>query len=169
MTHSTCLNALDWDNAPAGTTHALVDDASGHVLGWIDANNGLVAFDALFNCEWVNMHHDFPRNTQQSWVVRPEPEQAPKQPSESTGGDNDYYLVHVTHSKRLGKYSAECEDIIRALGMTFDEGEAFKAIWRSAQIRNKGGKPGDSEIRNAQKVKHFGQGMELDAIRRAAM
>ncbi|MGH1461275.1 MAG: hypothetical protein ACRBB6_04485 [Neptuniibacter sp.] len=90
-----------------------------------------------------------------------------KTPSEkeSSGGDNNYYLVTVTHPKRLTPcpYQAECEDIIRALDMTFDEGEAFKAIWRNAALRKGGGKAGDSAIRNGQKVQHYGGGMILHA------
>jgi len=78
---------------------------------------------------------------------------------QSSGGDNDYWLVDITHPKRLKAYTAECEDIIEALGMTFQEGEAFKAIWRKCADRFGNGKPGDTPLRNAQKVAHFGQRM----------
>jgi hypothetical protein len=85
----------------------------------------------------------------------------------SSGGNTDYYTVKITHPKRLEVSEVECEDIIRHLNMTFDEGEAFKAIWRNAALRMGGGKPGDTEIRNGEKVEHYGKGMQLDAKRRA--
>lgn len=80
-----------------------------------------------------------------------------------SGLDNDYYLAYVKHPKRdeLTAYIAECEDIIRALDMTFDEGEAFKAVWRNAALRMGAGKEGDSQLRNAEKVEHYGRGMGI--------
>lgn len=80
-------------------------------------------------------------------------------PSESSGGDNDYWLLTIHNPKRLAPYEAECEDIIEALEMTFQEGEAFKAIWRKCGERLGNGKPGDTALRNAEKVAHFGQRM----------
>lgn len=82
-----------------------------------------------------------------------------KPKGESSGGDNDYWMREITHPKRLEPYVAECEDIIESLGMTFQEGEAFKAIWRKAALRLGFGKPGDSDKRNAEKIAHFGQRM----------
>jgi len=82
---------------------------------------------------------------------------------ESSGGDSNYYLAHITHPKRLDPHITECEDIIRALDMTFDEGEAFKAIWRNAAMRLGGGKLGDSAVRNGEKTQHYGGGMILHA------
>lgn len=77
----------------------------------------------------------------------------------SSGGDNDYWLIPVPHPKRLEPYVAEAEDIIEALEMNFQEGEAFKAIIRKCKLRMGDGKPGDTELRNAEKVAHFGQRM----------
>lgn len=56
---------------------------------------------------------------------------------ERTGGKVNYYLAQVTNPQReeQAPYQAECEDIIQALGMTFDEGCEFKAIWRTAAAR----------------------------------
>jgi hypothetical protein len=69
----------------------------------------------------------------------------------------DYYLCEVNHPKRGTPYIAECEDIIYALGMNFEEGEAFKAVWRRATLKKYGiGKTGDSPKRNAQKVHYYG-------------
>ncbi len=79
---------------------------------------------------------------------------------ESSGGDNDYWVARISHPKRLEPYDAECEDLIEHFQMTFQEGEAFKALWRKGQARIGNGKPGDSPLRNAQKVRHFGARME---------
>lgn len=82
-------------------------------------------------------------------------------PAVSSGGDNDYWLLHIAQPKRkeLKPYTVECEDIIEAFEMTFQEGEAFKALWRKCNARLGNGKPGDTPLRNAEKVAHFGQRM----------
>lgn len=74
-----------------------------------------------------------------------------------TGGRVNYYLVHVAHPQREDQsaYQAECEDIIQALGMTFDEGCLFKALWRSAAARKGNGKPGSSDVYDAEKMVHY--------------
>ena len=82
--------------------------------------------------------------------------------AKGTGKDVNYYLVDISDPKRLSPYTAECEDIIEALGMTFAEGCAFKAIWRSAAARTLGlVKPGhDVEgIYDAEKVEYYGRRM----------
>jgi len=75
-----------------------------------------------------------------------------------TGGRVNYYLVKVAHPRREEQdpYQAECEDIIHALGMTFDEGCAFKALWRTAAARQQNGKPGHSPVYDMEKVVHYG-------------
>lgn len=83
-----------------------------------------------------------------------------------TGRDSDYYLVDVPEPKRLKPYKAECEDIIEALEMSFQEGEAFKAIWRKAAARRGNGKPGASPLYDAQKVAHYGGRMQAMEDRR---
>jgi hypothetical protein len=74
-----------------------------------------------------------------------------------TGLKVNYYLVNVTHPQREDQppYQAECEDIILALGMTFDEGCLFKALWRSAAARQGNGKPGHKAIYDAEKMVHY--------------
>lgn len=56
--------------------------------------------------------------------------------SQKTGGSNDYYSADVTNTLdgRPG-YTVQCLEVIETLGMTFAEGEAFKAIWRSCAAR----------------------------------
>ena len=72
-----------------------------------------------------------------------------------SGGLNDYWLVNVQKPQRGGNpYQAECDDIIFALNMTFDEGEAFKAIWRTCTARLGYGKKGNTALYNAQKLVH---------------
>ena len=80
-------------------------------------------------------------------------------PETSSGGDNDYWIAEITNPKRLTPYKAECEDLIELFQMSFQEGEAFKALWRNGQMRIGNGKPGDSHLRNAEKVAHFGSRM----------
>ena len=90
--------------------------------------------------------------------------------NKGTGKDVNYYLVDVPDPKRLPPYTAECEDIIEVLGMTFAEGNAFKAIWRSCAARTLGLlKPGhDSEgIYDAEKTVYYGGRMVVQRKRDA--
>ena len=79
------------------------------------------------------------------------------EPTKLTGGKVNYYLVRVPHPQRENQvpYQAECEDIIRALNMTFDEGCEFKAIWRTASARLGNGKPGQTALYDAEKRVHY--------------
>ena len=79
--------------------------------------------------------------------------------TELTGGFVNYYLVEVKHPQRVEQapYQAECEDIIRALNMTFDEGCEFKAIWRTAAARLGNGKPGQKARYDAEERVHYAQ------------
>lgn len=74
-----------------------------------------------------------------------------------TGGKVNYYLVEVKAPQREGQapYQAECEDIIQALGMTFDEGCAFKSLWRTAAQRQGNGKPGQEILYDREKLVHY--------------
>lgn len=80
---------------------------------------------------------------------------------EYTGKDVSYYLVSIATPKRLGPYTAECEDIIEALGMTFAEGCAFKAIWRKCAARTLGiAKAGyKGGLYDAEKAQYYGARM----------
>ena len=75
----------------------------------------------------------------------------------SGGGFTNYYLVTVAHPQRpeQAPYQAECEDIIEALELNFDEGNIFKEIWRSANARKGNGKAGNTELRGAEKISHY--------------
>ena len=80
---------------------------------------------------------------------------------ENTGGPVSYYRVDIKHpATAKSEYTAECIDVIEALNMTFEEGDAFKAIWRKAAARTLGKqKDGDTPLRNAEKVAYYGQRM----------
>lgn len=79
------------------------------------------------------------------------------EPTKLTGSKVNYYLVQVPYPQRETQvaYQAECEDIIRALNMTFDEGCEFKAIWRTAAARMGNGKLGQTALYDAEKRVHY--------------
>lgn len=70
----------------------------------------------------------------------------------------NYYQVPVPEPMNpdLKPYVAECADIIEALGMTFNEGEAFKALWRGAAARTLGIVKNTAQY-DADKAAHYGQ------------
>ena len=73
-----------------------------------------------------------------------------------TGGSSDYYKAEVAHPTTApDAYTAECNDIIEALGLDFAEGNIVKAIWRSAKAREGEGKSGNSASYDAEKVFFF--------------
>jgi len=81
---------------------------------------------------------------------------------EYTGGSVNYYKCFVASPTTLDlPYYAECNDIIEALGMTFAEGNAFKAIWRRCAARTYGSmkKGYDNGLYDAEKVVFFGERM----------
>jgi len=80
---------------------------------------------------------------------------------EYTGGSVSYYSVAVARpTSRGAAYTAECNDIIEALGMNYAEGNAFKAIWRRCAARMGKSKAGYKDgLYDAEKVVFFGQRM----------
>lgn len=74
-----------------------------------------------------------------------------------SGGRVNYYLCPVPHPQREEQpaYVAECEDLIKYLGLTPDEANIFKEIWRSANARKANGKPGHTAIYGAEKIVHY--------------
>lgn len=90
---------------------------------------------------------------------------------QKTGGSVDYYKCHVADpiDPNAKPYTAESIDIIEALGMTFAEGEAFKAIWRTCTGRMGGAVKADNKaLYNAEKVEFFGARMVRAARRSEA-
>lgn len=79
-----------------------------------------------------------------------------------TGGSSSYYTVKIvsTTTPYALPYTAECNDIIEALGMNFAEGNAFKALWRRAAQRTLGKRKAgakDDGLYDAEKVEFFGK------------
>jgi hypothetical protein len=78
--------------------------------------------------------------------------------AEYTGGSSSYYKVDVVNPTTSDvPYQAECNDIIEALGLTFTEGNIFKAIWRIAADRNGKKKKGNNSVYDAEKVVFFAE------------
>lgn len=84
---------------------------------------------------------------------------------EYTGSSVSYYRVEVLNPTSGGKpYTAECNDIIEALGMNFAEGNAFKAVWRACAARMGKMKKGYTDgVYDAEKVEFFGHRMVVMA------
>ena len=96
---------------------------------------------------------------------------AEEKQAQKTGGSVDYYKCHVADpiDENHPPYTAESIDIIEALGMTFAEGEAFKAIWRTCTGRLGGAVKADNKaLYNAEKVEFFGARMVRAAKRSEA-
>lgn len=87
-----------------------------------------------------------------------------------TGSRVSYYLAPVKHPQREDQpaYVAECEDIIQALQMDFNEACEFKAIWRTAAARLGNGKPGSKALYDAEKRLHYAGRSVLVEKRRAS-
>ncbi len=87
---------------------------------------------------------------------------------EFSGLNVNYYLLDIKDPKRLAPYQCECEDIIEALGMSFAEGNVFKALWRSCNMRQHGvGKRGqdDAGVYDGEKVKYYGERVYVQRVR----
>lgn len=80
---------------------------------------------------------------------------------ESQGTQCEYYECPVDYPQnpRQGEvaYIANCEDLIQALGMTFDEGCEFKSLWRRARARQGFVKAESTAVRDAAKAVHYAQ------------
>ena len=101
--------------------------------------------DSVADCPELQRQRDTAR-----WRGLPLPEQP------LSGGSNDYYKVTVARpTSGIEPYTAECNDIIEALQMTYAEGNAFKAIWRHALARRGIGKQGNTQKYEAEKAEFF--------------
>lgn len=86
---------------------------------------------------------------------------------EYTGGSVSYYQIDVLHPTTPGRdpYVAECNDVIEALGMSYAEGEAFKALWRMCAARQGKSKRGyDTAKYDAEKVIFYGNRILGDIV-----
>jgi hypothetical protein len=86
---------------------------------------------------------------------------------EYTGGPTSYYEINIEHPHKAKRkpYITECLDIIEALGMSFAEGEAFKALWRMCAARQGKSKKGYNDQKyDAEKVAFYGQRILDDVV-----
>lgn len=76
---------------------------------------------------------------------------------ESSGGSCEYYKVLIENPTTAKEtYTAECNDVIESLDMTYAEANMFKEIWRSAAARTLGkAKEGHTAKRGADKIVFF--------------
>lgn len=81
-----------------------------------------------------------------------------RQVRKDSGAHASYYCITIHRPKSGGAaYMAECQDIIEALGMDFNEGNVFKALWRRAAARLGNVKKGNEDpLYDAQKIKFYG-------------
>jgi hypothetical protein len=141
----------------------------------IEFSEGLLEFGKIYTATGEYMGTDYVlQGSYGTWskdrfeIVKEEPVQHPplaeqNVEQEYTGGSVSYYSVPIDHPTDPEKnpYTAECNDIIEALGMNYAEGNAFKAIWRSCAARKLGNakKGYDDGLYDAEKVVFFGQRM----------
>ena len=101
-------------------------------------------------------------------AVISEPEKESKDSGEFSGGHVSYYTIDIGDPMNGDSpHRATCQDIIEALGMSFNEGTAFKAIWRKCAARLGMKKKGDDGgLYNAQKVQFAGERMVTEEKRK---
>lgn len=78
---------------------------------------------------------------------------------EYTGGSVSYYRARVVSptSPSQPPYTAECNDIIEALGLNYAEGNILKALWRQAAARQGKSKRGYADSKyDLEKIMFFG-------------
>lgn len=83
---------------------------------------------------------------------------ATNQKGERSGGSVSYYVVDIENptTETNSPYTAECNDIIEALNMTYAEANMFKEIWRTAAARTLGKKKaGHDAVYGAEKISFF--------------
>lgn len=69
---------------------------------------------------------------------------------EHTGGSSSYYDLKV------GDTTIKCLDLIEGLGMSYNEGNVFKAVWRIAAAKQGKTKKGNNMHYDAEKIVFFG-------------
>ena len=77
------------------------------------------------------------------------------QDEENSGGRVSYYEADILCPLHRAPYTAECSDIIAALGMNPREANMFKELWRGAAARQGLMKEGNSPLRGAEKLCFF--------------
>ncbi len=70
---------------------------------------------------------------------------------EHTGGSSSYYDLKV------GDTTIKCLDIIEGLGMSYNEGNILKAVWRIAAAKQGKTKKGNNMHYDSEKIVFFGE------------
>jgi len=70
---------------------------------------------------------------------------------EHTGGSSSYYDLKV------GPTTIKCLDIIEGLGMSYNEGNILKAVWRIAAAKQGKTKKGNNTHYDSEKIVFFGE------------
>lgn len=83
-----------------------------------------------------------------------------------SGGDVNYYLEVIPASQTFPETVVEVDDINEALGLTFWEGTVFKSTWRLCKLRQALGKPGSTNIYEAEKIVYYSKRTYAVAQRR---
>jgi hypothetical protein len=94
------------------------------------------------------------------WVLQNYEDEEMSDEKEYTGSSVSYYAVDVNApiNEESDPYTAECQDIIEALKLDFNEGNVLKAIWRRAAARLGRSKKGyDDGLYDAEKIVFYGQ------------
>lgn len=91
----------------------------------------------------------------------------PHKSNEYTGFSVSYYQLPISHPTTPGRdpYIVECNDIIEALGMSYAEGNVFKALWRKCAARQGMSKRGYADGKyDAEKMVYFSQRVLDDEV-----
>ena len=75
----------------------------------------------------------------------------PMPTEEHTGGSSSYYDLKV------GPTTIKCLDIIEGLGMSYNEGNILKAVWRIAAAKQGKTKKGNNTHYDSEKIVFFGE------------
>ena len=118
----------------------------------------LYSFDVINSVRDCRSREDFVKQGYAEWVEVPVEEGSKAAKAENSGGSCDYYSVFIENptTPDTDPYTAECNDVIEALDMTFAESNMFKEIWRTAAARTLGKeKEGHTTKRGAEKIRFF--------------
>lgn len=118
--------------------------------------NGVWNYYSNTHGSWRNSVRPLSELQQLLTPINRNEDQTEPQPQLS-GGSCNYYMVDVKKPTTLEEaYTVECNDLIEALGLTWQEANIYKEIFRTANERTHGnGKDGNNPKRAAEKVLFF--------------
>lgn len=107
---------------------------------------------AGFRLDWPDERFELMPTSPAEWNSAEKTQQDTR---EHTGGSVSYYTIKLANGVEV-----QCNEIIKALGMTYAEGNVFKAVWRTTAARQGKSKRGyDDALYDAEKVVFFGNDM----------